>query len=54
MLEDRPQQYMEASQVPDKETAQRWHVTKYVLFPKVRDYKRFMFRTSNIHNSDKG
>ena len=51
ILEDRPRQYMEVSQVTGKETTQCWYISKYVLFPKVSDYKRFIFKTSEIQNS---
>lgn len=48
ILEDRPQQHMEVAQVTGKETAQCWYISKY---PKVSDYKRFIFKTSEIQNS---
>lgn len=45
---DRSHNDMEVSQVTGKETTQCWCISKCILFPTVRDYKRFTCEISEI------
>jgi len=51
LTKDRSHNDMEVSQVTGKETTQCWCISKCILFPTVRDYKRF---TCEISDSIQG